>query len=169
MCLQISPVTKMPRWTVPTRNVSISQLPVLLSTFSRELISSFFSPSRILTLDHKVKGHKTWLSRLRSKWKPIQISRIPRCSQSERQNSGNCFSLSLLHGRVWNIQSGIVSAWSKWQLHLKMKDWFWNRRLYFWQTKQTSELRSKALDELGVGKKGRKKGRLNRKHSCSGV
>lgn len=111
---QIFPVTKMPKWKMPIGNMCISRRG-LLSNFS------FFRFSHILALDHKVKGHTTWLSRLRIKWKPILIFRIPWCSQGEKLYSRNCFSLSLLHGRVSGTQNSIDFAWSKWQLHYKKK------------------------------------------------
>lgn len=145
ICPQIFPVTKMPRWKLSIENVSVSWPPVLLSI---GLISSFFRYSRILASDHKVKGHEMWLSRLRIKWKHL-IFRIPCHSWSEKQYSGNCFSLSLLHKRVLAIQNSTVSAMVKNDNHIpkKIRDW----RFYSQQTDFRGE--NKCSAQAGGGEK----------------
>lgn len=96
-----------------------------------------FTSSHLLVLEHKVKGHKTWLHRFWIKWKPIQISRIPCCSLSEMPYTGNCFSLLPLPVRFLDIHNSVGSAWSKWQLHYKkiiIRTEFEIGAFSFWQT-----------------------------------
>lgn len=124
------------------------------SSIHYRVIFSFFSLSHILASDHKVKSHKTWLSRLKIRRKSIQISWIPCCSWSEKLQ--------------WKLLFIIVAAWESLRhseqhrlcmvkmamaLQKIVKDWIWSKRVYSWQTKQTSEVKLKSLDPLGEGKR----------------